>query len=163
MRPPDSEHAPVDQKRCAQCGMGPGRQRSGQDLGDLQIHPLDASVRADRARFVHAGCRAASMVARGTTDPLGPVPFARGGESVVHVFEAYGYGTNGSDPRARTVRMPRLRARCGFEAPAADEGDRIEWTVYAAGHPSACLGCTTPHDPSAQAFPARFPVSGRRS
>lgn len=150
MRPADSPHSPVDRGRCAQCGMRAGVQVSGDDLGALQDHPLDASAPVKRA--VHAGCAGASLVARGSLDPLGPTPYARGGVSVVHVFEARG----GSDPRERTERMEQLRARCGFET--ALPGAQVEWAVYVAGHPSACRSCAQPRDPHARAHPARFQV-----
>lgn len=154
MRPPASEHAPVDVTRCAQCGLKGGLQKSGEHLGALQDHPLDASVPADRRRAVHAGCLGASLVSRGTTEPLGPTIYPRGGRSVVHVFESG--DRNGNDPRHRIKQQHKLRARCGFETDLP--GDRIEWAIYAAGHPSACPGCEKPVVPYAHPYPALFQV-----
>lgn len=130
--------------RCAHCDLPAGVQADGADLGELS--------EAAEATLAHRGCEAALRVYRpGGLAPFGPAAAAPG--ALVHVFEVRG------DNPMQNEAGRTLRARCGVETRLP--GSRIEWTVYVAGHPTACPGCAVPEDPTRTAYPGRLPLEAK--
>lgn len=110
--------------------MGPGRSPSGEELGDLEEHPLDASSPPEARRSVHRGCAGAARVARSGIEPLTVSRAAASGE--VHLLlQEYARDARGNGYRRRAV--------CGAETTLGDA--EIEWSIFVAGHPSCCARC----------------------